>query len=123
MCAAFFMAIVSGSYLAFGVSALLMEVNSVFLHGRRLLLFSGFCKDSLSYRVNSLFLIVTFFAFRFIALALIANFQIRNRHLLPTSHFVLSCTAGITIIFLNVDLFILLWKADFRQQRQKTATK
>lgn len=119
VCTAFFLAVYWSSYLAFGVAMLLMEVNSVFLHGRRLLSFCGFSKDSATYRVNGMFLLVTFFIFRFLAPALIANFEVQNRHLLPFSHFVLSCIGGIIIILLNIDLFATLWKADYGQKENK----
>ena len=123
VCTAFFLAVVSSSYLAFGVAMLLMEVNSVFLHGRRLLSFNGFSKDSATYKINGLCLVGTFFIFRFLAPALIAKFEIQNRHLLPFSHFVLSCVGGIIIILLNINLFTTLWRADFRQKENKLKEK
>ena len=58
----FGLSIVTRHYLGYGLVALLVEVNSVFLHIRQMLLIQGVSKRSLAYRLNSCLNVGTFVA-------------------------------------------------------------
>ena len=50
----FGLAVVSRQYLGYALVALLIEVNSVFLHVRQMLIVQGMVKHAKPYRLNSL---------------------------------------------------------------------
>lgn len=106
-------------YMGFAVCALLMEVNSVFLHFRRLMCLRGVSKNSLLYQVNGIFLLITFVNFRFLTSAWMTNYCIKNRSELPFSHFVFSAVGMAIMTGLNIQLFMSLWRADFKRRQAK----
>jgi len=52
------------SFIAMSMLCLIVEFNNVFLHMRRLLLWSGILKDDFAYELNAFLLMVTFIPFR-----------------------------------------------------------
>lgn len=119
VCYAFCLAIFNKMYIAFAVCSLLMEVNSVFLHLRQLLYFHGVSKTSLLYQINGLFLLITFVNFRFLTSAWMTNFVIQHRNVLPFWHFLFSAAGMAVVTVLNIELFMKLWRSDFKREQIK----
>ena len=100
------------SFIGYGMLACFAEVNSIFLHGRMLLLMYGVPKASLIYRINNTFNLCTFVVLRLCNL-------LRLIPLVPedcdfNSHF--SCylimLTVLTILGINVKLFYRLIRSD-----------
>lgn len=67
-------------YALFG---LLMEINSIFLHGRKVMAFMNIMPESLPYRLNAIANVVTFIVFRIILTVTLFLWAIVNRTRLP----------------------------------------
>ncbi|KAJ7378088.1 TLC domain-containing protein 2 [Desmophyllum pertusum] len=119
VCSAFSLAIFNKTYIAFAVCSLLMEVNSVFLHSRKLIYLHGVSKKSLLYKVNGILLLITFVNFRILTSAWMSNYVIQHRNELPFSHFLLSAVGMAFVSVLNIELLMTLWRADFRRDQTK----
>ena len=119
VCSAFFIAVFNKAYIAFAVCSLLMEVNSVFLHSRRLMCFHGVSKKSLLYQVNGIMLLLTFINFRFLTSAWMTNYVIQHRSMVPFLHFLFSTVGMAIVTVLNIQIFMTLWRADFKRDQTK----
>jgi len=100
-------------YLAFPTCCLLMEINSVFLHVRRLMRYHQMNKFSHLYRFNVILVLVTFVVFRFIFVVWMENTVITHRQNLYLPHFLFGFFGINGMITINVFLFIFLCKAEF----------
>ena len=99
-------------YLGFGMVALLVEVNSFFLHWRQLLLLSGIPKTSIYFRSVSLVNLATFLVFRIVTLGWMTRWLILNREKVP--HIVYNM-GGLTltcVMLMSTVLFIRLLRSD-----------
>ena len=115
---AFCIAIFSRLYAGYCMCSLLMEVNSVFLHFRRLMCLCGVSKTSLLYQVNGIMLLMTFVNFRFLTSAWMTNYVIQRRSELLFSHFCFSAVGMAIISALNIQIFVAFWRADFGKRDQ-----
>ena len=118
VCGAFGLALFGDIYFGFAVCALLMEISSIFLHSRKLLMFHGFAKKSLPFQVNGIFLLVTFIFFRFLTSAWMTNFVIQNRHQMPFSHFLQGTINMAILTVVNVVLLMTIYNSDFQNEKQ-----
>ncbi|KXJ28926.1 TLC domain-containing protein 2 [Exaiptasia diaphana] len=116
---AFSLAVFHQAYLGFAMCSLLIEVNSVFLHARRLMSFHNVSKTSLKYEINGLLMLFSFIAFRFLTSGWMVNFVIQNRHVLPRAVTIYGCIAMGILIIVNIILFLTIWNADFKKRIQK----
>lgn len=107
-------------YVAFALVSLLLEVNSVFLHTRKILLSNGYEKDSTIFKINGVFLLITFINFRLLTSAWMTNFVVTMRHSLPSVHFIFALVGMAIISVLNVGLLLILWKSDFRHDQKNS---
>ncbi|XP_071398849.1 TLC domain-containing protein 2-like [Centroberyx affinis] len=118
----FGLAITSRLYLGFAVASLLVEINSVFLHSRQLLLLSGRRngpetgvtppRPSTTYRMTSLLNLGTFLVFRVCTLAWMTRWLARHSEHLP-GYVLTMGTAGLSLITtMNTVLFYRLLRAD-----------
>ena len=103
-------------YLAFPTCFLLMEINSVFLHVRRLMRYHQLHKCSHLYRLNVILLLATFVVFRFISLIWMESAVITQRQDLYLPHFLFGFFGIGGMVIVNVCLFIFLCKAEFREK-------
>uniref|UniRef100_A0A667ZYW5 TLC domain containing 2 n=1 Tax=Myripristis murdjan TaxID=586833 RepID=A0A667ZYW5_9TELE len=85
----FSLAVTSRFYLGFAVASLLVEINSVFLHSRQLLLLSG--------QRNSLLNLGTFVVFRVCTLGWMIRWLTAHREQIPRSVLTMG-TAGLSLI-------------------------
>ena len=90
--------------LPFAIFALLVEVNSVFLHSRRLMKMSGFDQNGMAFKINRLLLLVTFILFRFFSCGWVTISLVRNRHDINIYSFAVGFCAMCIAILQNVFL-------------------
>ena len=74
------MCVVGDKLLPFAIFALLVEVNSVFLHTRRLMRMSEFNVNEAAYKINGFLNLITFLIFRFISCGWVTIRLVRDRH-------------------------------------------
>ena len=72
-------ALISDQFVCLGGISLLVEVNSVFLHGRTLVLLLGWPRDSLVFRTTALINILTYCIFRLVLLSWMCLWMARRR--------------------------------------------
>ena len=72
-------AVISKQFVAFVALSLVVEINSVFLHARQLLIITNEPKNSPRYKVNALLNIGTFLIFRIFLLAFLTHWIIKER--------------------------------------------
>ena len=89
-----------------------MEINSVFLHSRRLLRMSDVSLASLPYKINAILLIVTFVIFRLLTCGWMLNFLVLNRLKVPTMHFAFGTCGMCVLMPQNIFLLKQVWRND-----------
>ena len=72
-------AVLTHQFVAFVALSLVVEINSVFLHARQLLIITNEPKSSPRYKVNALLNIGTFLIFRIFLLAFLTHWIIKER--------------------------------------------
>jgi len=73
------------------VVALLVEVNSVFLHARQLLIVSGQPRSCPEYRLTALLNVATFLVFRIAVLGWMTRWLVLHSHVVPAFAYTLGC--------------------------------
>lgn len=116
----FGLAVFSGNYLGYAVVALVIEINSVFLHVRQMMTFQGVSKRALCYRLNSLMTIVTFMGFRVSTLGWMTRWLVLHRDDIPLAAYSLGSIALATLTVMNIVLFLRLLHSDFGGSRVTT---
>ncbi|CAL4071729.1 unnamed protein product [Meganyctiphanes norvegica] len=119
----FGLAVVTKVYLGYAVVALLVEVNSVFLHLRQLLIIVGTKKNLSHYRLNSLLNIGTFIVFRIAVLGWMTRWLVINRDHVNLPTFTLGSVGLAIVMVMNIVLFFRICYADFTQKNQKDINK
>ncbi|KAG7478770.1 TLC domain-containing protein 2 [Solea senegalensis] len=108
----FGLSVLSGHYIGFAVVALLVELNSVFLHIRQLLRMAGISAGTL-YRVNSMINLGTYVVFRINTLAWMTRWLVLNRDKVPLLAYTLGSVGMAIMTVMNIVLFYRLLKSDF----------
>uniref|UniRef100_A0A8V5GUU3 Uncharacterized protein n=1 Tax=Melopsittacus undulatus TaxID=13146 RepID=A0A8V5GUU3_MELUD len=104
--------VVSPEYIGFALVALLVEINSIFLHLRQILLMANLVHTS-CYRLNSILNLGTYMVFRIATLAWMSRWLFLNRESVPLATYSIG-TAGMAIMTpMNVILFYRLLRRDF----------
>ncbi|CAI9740810.1 TLC domain-containing protein 2-like [Octopus vulgaris] len=93
--------------------ALLVEVNSIFLHFRQLLRIHKVDKKSSLYRLTSLLNLGTFIIFRIAALCWMTRWIVINKTQVPFFFYVLANIGLTTTTVMNIVLFYRCLKSDF----------
>ncbi len=105
--------------VGYGMLACLIEMNSVFLHGRMLFLMYGVSKESLIFRINNLLNIVTYLTFRMGCLIILVPFVMDD----CTRISVFWCNwfrfTAVILLVINFILFYRLIRSDFLAKRNK----
>ena len=94
------------------VIALLVEVNSVFLHGRQIYIMSGFDKTTLLFKAFTATNIASFVVFRFGVIRYLSTFMYDQWFLLPLLVRWTMPTVMATMLVINGILFWRLLKSD-----------
>jgi len=100
-------------YLGFAVIGLLIEVNSVFLHWRGLLLMSGTKKSHLYFRMISLLNLATFIVFRIFVIGWMIKWLSRNRETISLATYILGNSCLCTVLVMSITLFFRLLRSDY----------
>lgn len=74
------LSLVSAQFVAFVALSLVVEVNSVFLHARQLLIITGCARRSACYRANALLNAASFLVFRLVLLGGLTAWILGQRH-------------------------------------------
>lgn len=100
-------------YIGYAVVALMAEVNSIFLHGRQLLLMNSYPKTSTTYFINSIVNVTTYIVFRFGVLLWMARWLSQHTQELPITMALLAGVGLFVMLTVNFVLFIRLLVSDF----------
>lgn len=112
MVTCFGLSVLSGRYVGFAVVALLVELNSVFLHLRQLLRMGSMAKGT-PYRVNSIINLGTYVVFRINTLAWMTRWLVLNRDKVPLLAYTLGSVGMAIMTAMNIVLFYRLLRSDF----------
>lgn len=118
----FGLSVLSGRYVGFAVVALLVELNSVFLHLRQLLRMANMAKGTL-YRVNSIINLGTYVVFRINTLAWMTRWLVLNRDNVPLLAYTLGSVGMAIMTVMNIVLFYRLLRSDFLKSSTREAKK
>ncbi|XP_053561211.1 TLC domain-containing protein 2 [Bombina bombina] len=110
-------------YVGFSVVALLVEINSIFLHMRQILLMANLVK-TITYRLNSLLNLGTYMIFRITTLAWMTRWLVLNRENIPLLTYTIGSVGLAIMTVMNIVLFYRLLRSDFLkstrdQQKEK----
>ncbi|KAM9318499.1 TLC domain-containing protein 2 [Pholidichthys leucotaenia] len=118
----FGLAVVTFRYIGFSVVALLVEINSVFLHLRQILRMVNISKGTL-YRVNSMINLGTYVVFRINTLAWMTRWLVLNRDKVPLLAYTLGSVGMAIMTAMNIVLFYRLLRTDFLKSSTREAKK
>ncbi|NXS58930.1 TLCD2 protein, partial [Brachypteracias leptosomus] len=108
----FGIAVLLHQYVGFALVALLVEINSIFLHLRQILLMANLVHTP-CYRLNSLVNLGTYVVFRIATLAWMTRWLLLNRDNVPLAMYAVG-TVGMAIMTpMNIILFYRLLRSDF----------
>ncbi|XP_067010877.2 TLC domain-containing protein 2-like [Anabrus simplex] len=111
-------------YIGYGLVALLVEVNSVFLHIRQLLLIHSVSKTGLLYRFNSFLNLGTFLVFRILTLGWMFRWLVLHKEELTGTAFTTGIVSLSIIMVMNIVLFMRVMNGDYvRRPARQGATK
>lgn len=122
MVTCFGLSVLSGRYVGFAVVALLVELNSVFLHLRQLLRMASMAKGT-RYRVNSIVNLGTYVVFRINTLAWMTRWLVLNRDKVPLLAYTLGSVGMAIMTAMNIVLFYRLLRSDFLKSSTREAKK
>ncbi|NXR06308.1 TLCD2 protein, partial [Semnornis frantzii] len=108
----FGIAVLLHQYVGFALVALLVEINSIFLHLRQILLMANLVHTT-CYRLNSIINLGTYMVFRIATLAWMAHWLFLNRQNVPPATYAVG-TVGMAIMTpMNIILLYRLLRSDF----------
>lgn len=108
----FGIAVLLHQYVGFALVALLVEINSIFLHLRQILLMANLVHTT-CYRLNSIINLGTYVVFRIATLAWMTRWLFLNRENVPPATYAVG-TVGMAIMTpMNIILFYRLLRSDF----------
>ncbi|XP_062409002.1 TLC domain-containing protein 2 [Sardina pilchardus] len=108
----FGISVLSCRYVGFAVVALLVEINSVFLHLRQVLRMANLFKTT-AYRVNSMLNLATYMVFRIATLAWMTRWLVLNRDNVPLVSYTVGSVGLAIMTAMNIVLFYRLTHSDF----------
>ncbi|XP_010863404.3 TLC domain-containing protein 2 [Esox lucius] len=118
----FGIAVLTGLYVGFAVVALLVEINSVFLHLRQILRMANKAVGDI-YRVNSMVNLGTYVVFRINTLAWMTRWLVLNRDKVPLFSYTVGSVGLAIMTAMNIVLFYRLLRSDFLKSSTATPTE
>ena len=103
--ACFGTAILSHRYVNFSTMALLVEINSVFLHIRKILILIGYSKNSDIYKVNGILNILSYIFFRICVIGWMCRWSIINFHITEQPYNTIGTVGLVVMTVINIILF------------------
>uniref|UniRef100_A0A8C3C4H3 TLC domain containing 2 n=1 Tax=Cairina moschata TaxID=8855 RepID=A0A8C3C4H3_CAIMO len=117
--------VVSPPYMGFAFVALLVEINSIFLHLRQILLMADLVHTT-CYRLTSIVNLGTYVVFRITTLAWMTRWLLLNRQQVPLAAYTVGMVGMAIMMPMNIILFYRLLRSDFfkssrdvRQEKEK----
>ncbi|XP_031716994.1 TLC domain-containing protein 2 [Anarrhichthys ocellatus] len=120
--ACFGFSVMSSHYIGFAVVALLVEINSVFLHLRQMLRMANNAAGTL-YRVNSIINLGTYVVFRINTLAWMTRWLVLNRDNVALLAYTLGSVGMAIMTCMNIVLFCRLLRSDFLKSSTRETKK
>ncbi|KAL4223232.1 TLC domain-containing protein 2 [Mactra antiquata] len=117
----FGLAVCTKLYIGYAVLALIVELNSIFLHLRQLLQCCGIPKTNSLYRLNSLVNLGTFLGFRILTLCWMTRWIVINKDLVPLAFYTLGSVGLAVMTVMNIILFYRLLNSDFLRKKESTS--
>lgn len=114
----FGIAIVTRMYIGYAVVALIVELNSIFLHIRQLLQICQFSKNHSVYRLNSLVNLGTFVVCRISVMAWMSRWLLINKDLVPLVFYSIGSVGLAVMTVMNIILFYRLLRSDFIKKNE-----
>ncbi|KAG7470580.1 hypothetical protein MATL_G00115460 [Megalops atlanticus] len=108
----FGISVLACQYVGFAVVALLVEINSVFLHLRQVLRMANL-GASTAYRLNSMVNLGTYVVFRISTLAWMTRWLVLNRDRVPLFSYTVGSVGLAIVTAMNIVLFYRLLRSDF----------
>ncbi|CAF2402414.1 unnamed protein product [Rotaria sp. Silwood2] len=102
-----------GQYIGYSVLSLFLEINSIFLHLRQLLLLWNISRRSKIFLINIILNLVTFVVFRFGIITYMSIWLIINRSNVPLVLSFIGQSGLLIMAIINISLFYRLLKSDF----------
>ncbi|KAM3874788.1 TLC domain-containing protein 2 [Diretmus argenteus] len=118
----FGLSVLSCRYVGFAVVALLVEINSMFLHLRQILRMANLAVSTL-YRVNSMINLGTYVVFRINTLAWMTRWLVLNRDKIPLLAYTVGSVGMAIMTIMNIVLFYRLLRSDFLKSSTREAKK
>ncbi|KAJ7995653.1 hypothetical protein DPEC_G00246810 [Dallia pectoralis] len=118
----FGIAVLTGCYVGFAVVALLVEINSVFLHLRQMLRMANKAVGDF-YRVNSMVNLGTYVVFRINTLAWMTRWLVLNRDNIPLFSYTVGSIGLAIMTAMNIVLFYRLLRSDFLKNSTATPSE
>ncbi|KAM3932859.1 TLC domain-containing protein 2 [Leptodactylus fuscus] len=109
-------------YVGFSVVALLVEINSIFLHLRQILLMANLVKTTV-YRLNSILNLGTYVVFRISTLAWMTRWLVLNRDNIPLLTYTVGSVSMAIMTVMNIVLFYRLLRSDFLKSARDTPSE
>ena len=110
---------ISDKLMPFAIFALLVEVNSVFLHARRLMRMSEFDQNGMAFKTNKVLLLITFIIFRFVSVGWVILCLLKYRHVINQFAFAVGFTGTSVATLQNVFLLHQVWSSDAKSGSNK----
>lgn len=104
--------VVDCHYIPYTVIALMTEINSIFLHSRKLMQIMQIPFDHWIYRTNVYFNLGSFIPCRFLNVIAIFYGLYLYHNVLTITHFALTCIANLVVFVINIVLFWRIMKND-----------
>ncbi|NXX73551.1 TLCD2 protein, partial [Urocolius indicus] len=105
-------AVLLQQYVGFALVALLVEINSIFLHLRQILLMANLA-HSACYRLTSILNLGTYVVFRMATLAWMSRWLFLNRGTVPPAACAVGTLGMVIMTPMNLILFYRLLRSDF----------
>ncbi|XP_034251615.1 TLC domain-containing protein 2-like [Thrips palmi] len=119
----FGLSVCTSYYQGYSLVALLVEVNSIFLHLRQLMLLYGVSKGAPIYKANSVLNLGTFVVFRVFAMGGMLQWLLSHRSELTVTVFGLGVFSLIVIMGMNFQLLYRVLKSDYLKKSKPTVSK
>jgi len=100
-------------FVAYGALSLMIEINSVFLHTRQLLIITNEPKSSTRYKANALLNVGTFLCFRVLLLGWMTRWMTIHRDEIPLLFFSVGSVGLAVMVIMNIILFSRILAVDF----------
>ncbi|XP_076832129.1 TLC domain-containing protein 2 [Brachyhypopomus gauderio] len=109
-------------YVGYAVVALLVEINSIFLHLRQMLRMAN-AAHLVLYRLNSMVNLGTYVVFRINTLAWMTRWLVLNRDDIPLPSYTVGSVGLAIMTVINIVLFCRLLRSDFLKASQEKEIK